>query len=352
MSSKPNFSRRKPTQKILEEAAARWNNPNYNPNNENNNETNSETNSENNRLSILTNENNNLSRNRSNSTSSISSVSSSSSIFTSFCSVVSSSLQSLTTSSSLSSKKINRFKELENSELNSFEKMLIITEGIENNNKRFTNILLKNNLILNSSVYKNILISAIKKNNQLLIDKIINSKLNGRYFDTELLIAAVEYGNIELVEFLIKKNIAINDTIKTTEYGIINPLIAAIINKQNIEKKLNYKIIELLINKGANVNYATLDGKIPLILAIDRGNLEIINLLINKRATIKISTIDGYTTLMAAITSQNEEIINLIKIGYTKNNIKQEKNNINASNKLNSTTKKFMLNEINKYFPQ
>lgn len=294
-------------------------------------------------LSNLTNENSNSSRTRSNSISSISSVNSSSSIFTRFCSIF---------SSSSSSKKINRFKELENSKLNSFEKMLIITEGIENNNKRFTNILLKNNLILNSYVYKNILISAIKKNNQLLIDKIINNKLNGRYFDTELLIAAVEYGNIELVKFLIEKNIAINDTITTTENGIINPLIAAIINKQNIEEKLNYTIIELLISKGANVNYATFDGKIPLILAIDRGDLQIINLLIDNHATTKISTIYGYTTLMAAITSQNEEIINLIKSGYNKNNIKQEKNNISKSTNLNSTTKKFMLNEINKYFPQ
>ena len=301
------------------------------------------------RLSNLTNRNSILSRNRSNSTSSISSVSSSSSIFTSFCSVVSSSLQSLT-SSSLSSKKINRFEELKNSELNSFEKMLIITQGIENNNTRFTNVLLKNNLILNSYVYKYILISAIKKNNQELIDKIINRKLNGSYFDTELLIAAVEYGNIELVKLLIEKKIKIDDTITTSEDEIINPLIAAIINKQNIKEELNYTIIELLISKGANVNYATLDGKIPLILAIDRGNLKIINLLINKGTTIKISTIGGYTTLMAAITSQNEEIINLIKRGYTKNNINQEKNNINASNKLSSNTKKFMLNEINKYF--
>ncbi len=62
----------------------------------------------------------------------------------------------------------------------------------------------------------------------------------------------------------------------------------------------NFKIVNQLVNAGADVNTTTEQDYPPLIQAINnRCNFQIVNFLISKNANVNIEK-DGYTPLMAA----------------------------------------------------
>lgn len=77
---------------------------------------------------------------------------------------------------------------------------------------------------------------------------------------------AVKKGNIEMIRNLISQGADVNYVFQPEVYGY-TPLHMAAYYAMN-------KIIELLVDNGANINVYSLDGKTPLALAVERHNRE------------------------------------------------------------------------------
>ena len=78
--------------------------------------------------------------------------------------------------------------------------------------------------------------------------------------------------------------------------------------------KGHLEIAQLLVEEGANVNYAcTDDGMTALILASQEGHLEIARLLVGGGANVNAArTTDGWTAMMWAARDGNLEIVRLL----------------------------------------
>ena len=72
-----------------------------------------------------------------------------------------------------------------------------------------------------------------------------------------------------------------------------------------------YKIIEQLLNAGANVEHPGNYGETPLMMAASRGDLDICRLLLRSGANIRTSDIFGRTPLHHAIMSNHHSIVAL-----------------------------------------
>jgi ankyrin repeat protein len=138
----------------------------------------------------------------------------------------------------------------------------------------------------------------------------------------ELIRAIGNKKSIERITKLIDKATNLNVIIDSTKYGKVSPLMAAIYEN-------NYGIVELLINKGADVNYENKNGKTPLLAAIDNSNREkhekekgkennyevscdIVKLLIDKGANVSALNKDGINPIEHAIYGNNYEIMDLL----------------------------------------
>jgi ankyrin repeat protein len=71
----------------------------------------------------------------------------------------------------------------------------------------------------------------------------------------------------------------------------------------------NYDLVELLINKGANVNYICPLGWTALMIACINCHVKIIEFLIEKGANINAKTNDGFNPLMCAMINKNNETL-------------------------------------------
>lgn len=132
----------------------------------------------------------------------------------------------------------------------------------------------------------------------------------------ELIRAIGNKKSIERITKLIDKATNLNVIIDSTKYGKVSPLMAAIYEN-------NYGIVELLINKGANVNYEDKYGTTPLLAAISNSNREIektnyevsrdiVQLLIDKGANVSALNTDGLNPIEHAIHGSNIEIMDLL----------------------------------------
>ena len=115
-----------------------------------------------------------------------------------------------------------------------------------------------------------------------IMELILQKNINAYYDSQTLLIFAVESDNIKVVEFLIEKGANINkkgigcfvyDIRKNARGSCHSPLYQAVLNG-------NKEIAELLIKNGANVNVKNESQESPLSIAKKKGNKEIIALLI------------------------------------------------------------------------
>lgn len=77
----------------------------------------------------------------------------------------------------------------------------------------------------------------------------------------------------------------------------------------------NKEIVNLLIDKGANVNVSSNDGSTPLHIAARLGYKEIVELLIGKDADVNAKNINGITPLHLASQEGYEEIVKLLIAG-------------------------------------
>jgi ankyrin repeat protein len=132
------------------------------------------------------------------------------------------------------------------------------------------------------------------------------------------LIAAIFANNYDIVELLINKGANVNDDIQYDLTRSITPLLAAV-NTSNNEKEKgeeNYRvscdIVQLLIDKGAKVSQLNKDGANPIEIAIHGSNIEIIDLLFNAGVKINDKNGDGNTPLHLAVYGDNLGIVNFL----------------------------------------
>jgi len=114
------------------------------------------------------------------------------------------------------------------------------------------------------------------------------------------------------------KHIYLKSTINTNHFGY-TPLIWAIANRAGhtplikaAQSDSSAEIAQILINAGANVNYANNFGNTPLIRAAQYNSNEIAQILITAGAQIDLVNQDGWTALMFAAESNSTEIAQML----------------------------------------
>jgi len=125
------------------------------------------------------------------------------------------------------------------------------------------------------------------------------AKDNG--YDIKLFSAAIEYGTIELIKFLLENGANVNA--KNKDSFDDTPLRVAVVRRDDIE------IIKVLLEHGADVN-ATSNGKsTPLIVS---NNGEVIKLLIEHGADVNAKYDEGFTPLHFASVNGQIEIVKIL----------------------------------------
>jgi uncharacterized protein len=82
-------------------------------------------------------------------------------------------------------------------------------------------------------------------------------------------------------------------------------------------------IVKELINRGAVVNYVSLEGReTPLMKAASFGSIDIVKLLIDNSAEINQQRVDGVTALMLAVRAANPEKTKILLNAGAKKDIK------------------------------
>lgn len=149
--------------------------------------------------------------------------------------------------------------------------------------------------------YEKALDKALKKVEMKLF---ILSLSNGEHNEnsSDLMWALVlKTGNTKMAELLIEKGADVNFK---DEAG--TALIWAV-DSTSIE------IVELLIEKGADLNVQNKDGWTALMWATNKGNTKIAELLIGKGADLNVQEYKGKTALDIAIENNNKEMIALLE---------------------------------------
>jgi len=124
------------------------------------------------------------------------------------------------------------------------------------------------------------------------------AKENGH--DIELFSAAIKYGTIELIKFLLENGANVNA--KNKDSYDDTPLHTAV-SRDDIE------IIKILLEHGADVNAASTDQSTPLLLS---NNGEVIKLLIEQGAYINAKNYLGNTRLHIASVNGQIEIVKIL----------------------------------------
>jgi quinoprotein dehydrogenase-associated probable ABC transporter substrate-binding protein len=70
--------------------------------------------------------------------------------------------------------------------------------------------------------------------------------------------------------------------------------------------------VQLLLDKGANINKAGKDGAYPLHIAVNNGDVDMLTLLLDHKADIKVRDNDGYTPLAFAASRNKSDVISLL----------------------------------------
>ena len=67
-----------------------------------------------------------------------------------------------------------------------------------------------------------------------------------------------------------------------------------------------------LLDRSANVNARTKDGKTPLLFACSEGNTDAVELLLDKGADVKAADVDGITPLLVAVKKNRSHVIAIL----------------------------------------
>lgn len=140
---------------------------------------------------------------------------------------------------------------------------------------------------------------------------------------------AAEYGTPEIVAYLIEHGAEVNATGSggntalgnARHRGSLEIVKILVENGANIYEELlfyaiqepSWRIVEYLIDQGANVNYQNEAGITPLIAAVSLGNQKGVELLLAADADTNLVDSDGQTALYYANKVGNQEIIKLLE---------------------------------------
>lgn len=151
---------------------------------------------------------------------------------------------------------------------------------------------------------------------KLLIAKGANINYKGCVEQTPLM-RAVQCGNFEAAELLIKHKVNVNAKTKRDENYLtigsdyeeddgFTALIDAVLNE-------NFEMAKLLVKNKADVNAETRLGYTVLMYAVNSGNFEMVELLVKNGARVDIIDKYGTTVLSNAKDKGNTKIIDLIE---------------------------------------
>ena len=150
------------------------------------------------------------------------------------------------------------------------------------------------------------LMIAAKNNNCSAVSVLLKFGANANYYDSEeditvLKMAVESNASPEIITLLVNNGAAIND--RNNFFGDSPLMLAAYKNE---------KVIETLINLGANVNITNLDGETALMRC---SNIDSALLLINAGADVNAGDIHNLTALMRSVHYDSELVKILIKNG-------------------------------------
>ena len=112
---------------------------------------------------------------------------------------------------------------------------------------------------------------------------------------------AAAFGHLKLVEYLINKGA--NIEIKTKEH--ITPLYIAAQQDQ-------FDVVQFLLSKNANIEATQKDGATPLYIASLNGHLNIVQLLVHNGANIEATENQGATPLHAASQKDHLQVVEFL----------------------------------------
>lgn len=119
---------------------------------------------------------------------------------------------------------------------------------------------------------------------------------------------AILRGNLEAVDFFIKKKVDVNRKIRRDDGTITNPLCLAAYQEGNAA------IVKSLVAAKAKVNQnCGSDDSTPLVAAVSNSDEEMVRTLINAKANVNVPLQDGYTLLEFAQYKDNSNIVDMLK---------------------------------------
>ncbi|MDE5580564.1 MAG: ankyrin repeat domain-containing protein [Treponemataceae bacterium] len=213
-----------------------------------------------------------------------------------------------------------------------------LQNAVENGNLEMVSFLLEKGAFINckDSLGQTPLLMALRYNNKNMISLLLEKGAAINIFDSNSKSAldfAIENEDADLVSLLLEKGAEIGDSdssLKTAlDFAIKNDdadLLSRLAEKAAREDvqcedrpilffaiENNYKkLVELLIEKGANIECKGKYEATPLLTATSNGNLDLVSLLLEKGANIECENEDGVTPLFAAIVKGNFDIISLL----------------------------------------
>ena len=178
------------------------------------------------------------------------------------------------------------------------------------------------NINLSDEKGENVLFHALKNKNgfiffqYLITDKKMAVNIKNKYNKT-LLMSAIEADNIKAFDFIIEKNVNINEKDIDGKTALIYAILDKAVQK-NGYNNYDYELINALTDKGANVNEKDNKGRTPLMYALmqkrtqDYYNYGIITFLIGKGANVNEKDAEGNTVLTYAKKYSSPEIIKIL----------------------------------------
>ena len=159
----------------------------------------------------------------------------------------------------------------------------VLKQAIENNKyEDVHNILVQNSKLLNESID-------------------YTTKLKDKYYGNTVLITAIDNSDIKMIKMIIEN---FNVDVNKSNISGYTPLIKALGKN---------KILNFLLQKGADVNKATYDDcKTPLMFAVENNDIESIKILLNHGANAKLKDTYQNNALHYLDTISDEKDIDVI----------------------------------------
>jgi len=143
---------------------------------------------------------------------------------------------------------------------------------------------------------------------KILLERGANPNLASKLGMTPLA-GAVVLGDLESTRILLDHGADVNATVRLTVPGQQSNELTVV---RMVAQKGDLPLLELLIQKGANVNHRDRHGQTPLMAAIWTGKLDVVKLLLEKGAEVNVKDNYGQTPLGLANHADHKEMRELL----------------------------------------